>query len=31
MGMSVDSEHDEEMIGTINKTPLVDVMVDLLI
>ncbi|MFW2787392.1 biopolymer transporter ExbD, partial [Acinetobacter baumannii] len=26
MGMSVGSEDDEEMIGTINTTPLVDVM-----
>ncbi|BDE23865.1 hypothetical protein OCUAc20_23650 [Acinetobacter baumannii] len=31
MGMSVGSEDDEEMIGTINTTPLVDVMLVLLI
>ena len=31
MGMSVGSEDDDEMIGTINTTPLVDVMLVLLI
>lgn len=31
MGMSVGSEDDDEMIGAINTTPLVDVMLVLLI